>query len=86
MPLYKYKAVTKAGDIVEYKADAASRYLLLKKLKSNDMLPIFVEPLHVRSDKKIKKQKRNIETSHSVLKQVRAGLIEKNINKKQSWY
>ena len=52
MPLYKYKAVTKAGDIVEYKADAASRYLLLKKLKSNDMLPIFVEPLHVRSDKK----------------------------------
>lgn len=30
MPLYKYKAVTKAGDIVEYKADSASRYLLLK--------------------------------------------------------
>lgn len=86
MPLYKYKAVTKAGDIVEYKADAASRYLLLKKLKSNDMLPIFVEPLHVKSDKKIKKQKRNIETSHSVLKQVRAEQIEKNINKKQSWY
>ena len=86
MPLYKYKAVTKAGDIVEYKADSASRYLLLKKLKSNDMLPIFVEPLHVRSDKKIKKQKRNIETSHSVLKQVRAEQIEKNINKKQSWY
>lgn len=45
------------------------------------MLPIFVEPLHVRSDKKIKKQKRNIETSHSVLKQVRAEQIEKNINK-----
>ena len=34
----------------------------------------------------VKKQKRNIETSHSVLKQVRAEQIEKNMNKKESWY
>ena len=36
MPLYKYRAATRAGDIVEYKADAPNKYALLKKLKSND--------------------------------------------------
>lgn len=86
MPVYKYRAATRTGDIVEYKTDAPNKYILLKKLKSNGLYPITVTALNIRSDKKVKKQKRNIETSHSVLKQVRAEQIEKNMNKKESWY
>ena len=86
MPVYKYRAATRTGDIVEYKTDAPNKYILLKKLKSNGLYPITVTALNMRSDKKVKKQKRNIETSHSVLKQVRAEQIEKNMNKKESWY
>ena len=38
------------------------------------------------TDKKVNKQKKNIETSNSVLKKVRAEQIEKNMNKKDSLY
>lgn len=84
MPVYKYRAATRTGDIVEYKTDAPNKYALLKKLKENQLYPISVVSLNVRSNKKIKKQKRNIESSNSVLKQVRAEQIEKSINKKNS--
>ena len=86
MPVYKYRAATKTGQIVEYKADAQNRYVLLKKLKTNELYPISIIQMSGRSDKKIKKQKRNIETSNSVLKQVRAEQIQKNMNKKNSFY
>ena len=85
MPLYKYRAATRTGEVVEYRTDAPNKYVLLNKLKNNGLYPISVTSLNIKSDKKGKKQKRNIETSHSVLKQVRAEQIEKNMNKKDSW-
>lgn len=42
--------------------------------------------MNVKSDKRIKKQKRNIETSNSVLKQVRAEQIKKSMDNKDSWF
>ena len=86
MPLYKYRAATRTGDIVEYKTDEPNKYVLLKKLKSNGLYPISVTVLNKRTDKKVNKQKKNIETSNSVLKKVRAEQIEKNMNKKDSLY
>lgn len=86
MPLYKYRAATRTGDIVEYKTDEPNKYVLLKKLKSNGLYPISVTALNKRTDKKVNKQKKNIETSNSVLKKVRAEQIEKNMNKKDSLY
>lgn len=84
MPLYKYRAVTKTGDIVEYRADAPSRYALLAKLKNNELFPISITSINVKANRRRKKQRRNIETSNSVLKQVRADQIRKNIDKKDS--
>ena len=84
MPLYKYRAVTKTGDIVEYRADAPSRYALLAKLKNNELFPISITSINVKASRRRKKQRRNIETSNSVLKQVRADQIRKNIDKKDS--
>lgn len=86
MPAYKYRAATRTGDIVEYRTDAPNKITLLKKLKNNGLYPISVISINAKSDKKVKKQKRNIETSNSVLKQVRAEQIEKSMNKKESWY
>lgn len=85
MPLYKYRAATRTGDVVEYRTDAPNKYILLKKLKNNGLYPISVITMNVKVDKKGKKQRRNIETSNSVLKQVRAEQIERNMNKKDSW-
>ena len=42
MPLFKYKAVNKQGQIVDNKVDATNQYILIKKLKKNDLLPIEV--------------------------------------------
>ena len=42
--------------------------------------------INVRTDKKAKKQKRNIETSNSVLKQVRTEQIKKSMDHKESWF
>ncbi len=86
MPIYKYRAATRTGDIVEYRTDAPNKLSLLNKLKSNGLYPISVTSLNVKKDKKGNKQKRNIETSHSVLKQVRAEQIEKSMTKQDSWY
>ena len=58
MPVYRYKAVTKSGQIVKNSVEEASRLSLLKKLKRNDLVPIEIIQEKNRS-KKIKKQKRN---------------------------
>jgi len=86
MPVYKYRAATKGGDVVEYRTEAPNRFALLNKLKNNDLLPISITSINVKSGKKVNKQKRNLETSSSVLKQVRAQQIEKNMNKKEGTF
>lgn len=86
MPTFKYRAATRTGDIVEFKTEAPNKFVLLKKLKSNNLYPISIVALGGNSDKKVKKQKRNIETSNSVLKQVRAEQIEKSMTKKDNWF
>lgn len=86
MPTYKYRAATKTGDIVEYRTDAPNKYALLRKLKNNNLYPISINSVNIRADKKVKKQKRNIESSNSILKQVRAEQIRKSMDNKDSWY
>ena len=85
MPLYRYKAVTKAGDIVEYRAEAVNQYALIKKLKMNEMLPIQVTQIkNSLVTKKNKKQKKNIESNNSVLKSIRNEEIRKSLVSKPS--
>ncbi len=81
MPVYKYKAVTKNGQIVKNKVEESSRLILLKKLKRNDLLPIEIIQEN-NASKKIKKEKRNIESSNSVLKTIRGQEIERSLNYK----
>lgn len=86
MPVYKYRAATRQGDVVENRIEAANKFILLKKLKQSELLPISITSINVKSSKKINKQKRNLETSNSVLKQVRAEQIRKNMDGKEDTF
>ena len=81
MPLYIYKAATRDGLVVHNRVEELNRFILLKKLKEAELMPIKVNEVHVskRSSKNTKKQKRNIEGSNSVLKTVRQEEIAKRV-------
>ena len=59
MPTYMYKAATKSGLVVRNKVEASSKQSLIKALKGNNLLPIDVEQLTYRTNKK-KTKKKNI--------------------------
>ena len=81
MPLYIYKAVTRNGEIIKNRVEEINKFVLLRKLKKNDLQPISVVPIRVSKFGfgNSKKQKRNVETSNSALKAVRDKEIERNI-------
>jgi len=84
MPIYKYRAATRHGELVENRVEMANRYVLLKKLKQSDLLPISIVTIKAGTSKKVNRQKKNLETSHSVLKQVRAEQIQKSMSGKEN--
>lgn len=69
MPLYSYKAVTKNGDIVKNKVEDISRVGLMRKLKRNGLIPIFVIQTVSRKNKS-KKPKRNVKSIGEIVKNV----------------
>ena len=84
MALYIYKAVTDKGQIVSNKVEEVNRFILLKKLKNNGLMPIKVTQIQLnrKANKVMKKQKKNVESSDSVLKTVRQQEIEKSMQSK----
>lgn len=86
MPLYKYKAVTSKGQVVINRVEELNRFVLLRKLKKNGLMPIKVAQIQMskRASNLIKKQKKNVESSDSVLKQVRQQEIAKNVTSKSN--
>lgn len=83
MPLFRYKAVTEKGQVVSNNVEEISKFILLKKLKNNKLMPIQVTKIQIgrRSIRNAKKQKRNIENADSILKTVREQEIAKNADK-----
>lgn len=84
MPLYIYKAVTAKGQVVRNRVEEMNRFVLLKKLKNNGLMPIKVTQIQMnkKANRIIKKQKKNIESSDSVLKTVREQEIARNMTSK----
>ena len=66
MPVFIYKAVTKSGQVVSNKVEENNKFQLLRKLKKNGLTPITV--VQRKSNKTVKKQRRNVESNSSVLK------------------
>jgi len=84
MPFYRYKAVTKDKQIVKNKVEASSKFSLIKKLKTNNLYPIEIIQDN-KINKKIRRQKRNIEANNSILKKIRTEELEKSMNNKKNW-
>lgn len=84
MPLYIYKAVTEKGQVVRNRVEELNRFVLLRKLKSNGLMPIKVTQIQMnkKANRAIKKQKKNVESSDSVLKTVREQEIARNMTSK----
>ncbi len=70
MPIYMYKAVTKAGIIVRNKVEASSKEMLMQSIKNNDLVPISIEKLSERIQKSTKKPKRNVTDIQEIMKNV----------------
>ena len=69
MPTYMYKAATKSDLVVRNKVEASSKQSLIKALKGNNLLPIDVEQLTYRTNKK-KTKKKNITDIQEIMKNV----------------
>ena len=89
MPLYKYRAVTDKGQIVENKVEELNHFILLKKMKNNGLMPITIRKIQVsrKANKIMRKQKKNVESSDSILKTVREQAKTENVfaKKNESW-
>ena len=72
MPIFIYKAATKNGQVVTNRVEEINRFILLRRLKNNDLLPISVTQINARGSRTLKKQKRNVESSSSILKNIRS--------------
>ena len=85
MPLYIYKAVSKDGHVVTNRVEELNKYVLLKKIKTNGLMPIAVTQIKMstRASKNAKKQKKNVESSDSILKTVREQEIAKSVTRRK---
>lgn len=79
MPIYIYKAATKSGQVVRNRVEEVNRFMLLRRLKNNDLLPISVTQINAKGNRSLKKQKKNVESSTSILKDIRSKEIEKSM-------
>lgn len=82
MPLYIYKAATRDGMVVRNRVEELNRFVLLNKIKKAGLMPIKVTQIQmgIKGRKTAKKQRRNIESSNSVLKTVREEEIAKKVS------
>ena len=73
MPLYIYRAVDRDGQVIRNRVEEVNRFILLQKIKKNGYMPINVTQIQMsnRANKIMKKKKRNLESSDSVLKTMR---------------
>ena len=69
MPIYKYRAMTNNGMIVTNTIEESSKYLAIKKLKRNNLIPINVDKSLQRTKSK-RTVRRNTRGIDEVLKDV----------------
>ncbi len=87
MPLYIYKAVDRNQQVIRNRVEEINRFVLINKLKRNGFMPIKVTQIQVtrKANNLMKKQKKNVEASGSVLKTVRERESINTISKKEKF-
>ena len=84
MPQYVYRAVTNRGQIVKNRIEEASKQSVIKKLKSNGLMPIQVVQVGYIGQKTQKKKKRNISGVDDIIKNS-ANVIRTREKRSLSW-
>lgn len=79
MPEYVYKAVTSKGQVVRNRVEESNRNNLIRKLKSNDLLPISVVQVSY-SSRKNKPNRRNMLDIDDIMKQAESANIMQGRN------
>ena len=82
MPIYKYRAITNQGVIVENKIEESSKVAVINRLKRNQLNPISVETTlqRVKSRRIVKK---NVKDISEILENVDTANIVQNRSKKK---
>ena len=74
MPIYIYKAATKNGQVVRNRVEEVNRFILLRRLKNNNLLPISVTQINAKGN--------NLIYAVGRIGYVHGEIIEENFNKK----
>ncbi|MBP3256352.1 MAG: type II secretion system F family protein [Clostridia bacterium] len=85
MPQYVYRAVTNRGQIVKNRIEEASKQNVVKKLKSNGLMPIQVVQVGYIGQKTQKKKKRNISGVDDIIKKS-ANVMRTREKRSLSWF
>ena len=86
MPTYRYRAVTENGAIVTNIIEEGSKYLVIKKLKRNNLIPISVDKSLQRAKVK-RKTRKNTRDISELLKDVdTTNLIQNREQHKMSYF
>ena len=85
MPQYVYRAVTSRGQIVKNRIEEASKQSVIKKLKSNGLMPIQVVQVGYIGQRAQKKKKRNISNVDDTIKKS-SNIIKLREKNSLSWY
>ena len=84
MALYVYRAMTKDGHLVKNRVEESNKHNLIIKLKRNGLMPISVTELR-RKKNNAKKNKRNVKSLDSIVKNINTGdILSKRLNKKKN--
>ena len=84
MPQYVYRAVTNRGQIVKNRIEEASKQSVIKKLKSNGLMPIQVVQVGYIGQKTQKKKKKNISGVDDIIRNS-ANVIRTREKRSLSW-
>ena len=84
MPEYIYRAVTSKGQVVRNRVEAVNKNNLVRKLKSNDLLPISIVQVGYKS-RKSKANRRNLMDIDEIMKEANsANIMQGRVNAKPS--
>ena len=84
MPEYIYRAVTSKGQVVRNRVEAVNKNNLVRKLKSNDLLPISIVQVGYKS-RKSKANRRNIMDIDDIMKEANSSnIMQGRVNAKPS--
>lgn len=85
MPQYIYRAVTNRGQVVKNKIEESSKQSVVKKLKSNGLMPIQVVQVGYIGQRTQKKKKRNISGVDDIIKKS-ANVMRARDKRTLSWF